>query len=124
MVHQSRQEGQRADQPTRHFITTSLQVIIVGRTEKTLRETAKEIGATAYYVLDTGKTADIEPFIKKALQEHPDIDCLVNNAGVQRPLDINDFDLEKADSEIAINITGPMHLAMRFLPHFKVSPSG
>ena len=29
-------------------------VIIVGRTESKLRKTASEIGATAYYVLDTG----------------------------------------------------------------------
>lgn len=42
---------------------------------------------------------------------------------MQLPLDINDFDLDKADQEVSINITGPMHLAMRFLPHFKVSPS-
>lgn len=47
----------------------------------------------------------------------------INNAGVQRPLDVNDFDLQKADQEIAINISGPMHLAIGFLDHFKSKPS-
>jgi short-subunit dehydrogenase involved in D-alanine esterification of teichoic acids len=48
---------------------------------------------------------------------------LINNAGVQRPLDVNDFDLSKADQEIDINIRGLMHLAIGFLPHFKTKPS-
>lgn len=34
-------------------------------------------------------------------------------------MDINDFSLEKADQEIAININGPMHLAMGLLEHLK-----
>jgi len=78
-------------------------------------------------VLDTGKTSDIAPFIKKIVSEHPDLDCLINNAGVQRPLDFNkmsaDEFLEKADNEVNINIHGPMHLAVGLLPHFKSKPS-
>jgi short-subunit dehydrogenase len=34
-------------------------VIIVGRTESSLEKTAGEIGATAYYTLDTGSTSSI-----------------------------------------------------------------
>lgn len=74
---------------------------------------------TTYYVLDTGKTSEIAAFVKKIIAEHPEVDCLINNAGVQRPLDVNDFALDKADQEIAINISGPMHLAIGFLDHFK-----
>jgi len=48
---------------------------------------------------------------------------LINNAGVQRPLNVNNFELEKADQEININIRGPMHLAIGFLPHFKTKPA-
>ena len=62
-------------------------VIIVGRTESKLKESAFEIGAKAYYVLDTGDVSSIPDFVKKITKEHPDLDCLVNNAGVQRPLD-------------------------------------
>lgn len=51
------------------------------------------------------------------------MDCLINNAGVQRPLDINNFPLEKADQEIAINISGPIHLIIGFLDHFKEKES-
>ncbi|KAF2107824.1 putative short-chain dehydrogenases/reductase [Lophiotrema nucula] len=105
------------------LISEGKKVIIAGRTESNLQSTAKEIGASAYYVLDTGKTASIPSFVAKITKEHPDLDCLINNAGVQRPLNVNEDDLaellQKADQEIDINIRGPMHLAVAFLPHLK-----
>ncbi|TVY94312.1 putative oxidoreductase [Lachnellula willkommii] len=107
-----------------YLISINKKVIIVGRTEKNLAQTAKELGhGTPYYVLDTGDIPSIPSFIKKVLSEHPEVDCLINNAGVQRPLDVKDFELEKADQEININIRGPMHLAIGFLPHFKTKPA-
>lgn len=104
-----------------YLLAQGKKVIIVGRTESKLRNTAQEIGATAYYVLDTGKTSDIGAFAQKVIQDHPDFDCLINNAGVQRPIEVikdQDF-LEKADQEIDINIRGPMHLTLTFLPHLQ-----
>ena len=109
-----------------HFISRGKKVIIAGRTESKLQETAKDISAAAYYVLDTGKTADIGDFTKKLISEHPEVDCLINNAGVQRPLKIledGDF-LDKADQEIDINIRGPMHLTLSLLPHLQTKPHG
>lgn len=82
----------------------------------------------SYYTLDTGDISSIPTFIKTITKEHPDLDCLVNNAGVQRPLDVNEMSseefLKKADQEVAININGPMHLAIGLLPHFKSHKSG
>ena len=68
-----------------------------------------------YFVLDTSRIPGIAGFIQQITKEHPDLDCLVNNAGVQRPEDF----LQKADMEIATNVNGPMHLAVGLLPHFK-----
>lgn len=105
---------------SKYLVSLGKTVIIVGRTEKTLSQAAEKLGhGTKYYVLDTGKTSDIPDFCQKIIKEHPEVDCLINNAGVQRPLDVNDFDLQKADQEIDINIRGPMHLAIGFLDHFK-----
>ncbi|KAH6638703.1 putative short-chain dehydrogenases/reductase [Truncatella angustata] len=105
------------------FISKGKKVIIAGRTESNLKSTASEIGAAGYYVLDTGRVADIPDFISKITKEHPELDCLVNNAGVQRPLEVEKQDpeefLQKADQEIDINIRGPMHLALGLLKHLK-----
>ncbi|KAK9423217.1 putative Short-chain dehydrogenases/reductase [Seiridium unicorne] len=106
-----------------YFVSQGKKVIIAGRTESNLKSTAKEIGAAGYYVLDTGRISDIPSFISKITKEHPELDCLVNNAGVQRPLEVLKQDpeeiLEKADQEIDINIRGPMHLVLGLLKHFK-----
>lgn len=108
-----------------NLVSQGKKVIIVGRTESKLKDAVEKLGkGTTYYVLDTGKVADIPEFVKKVTSEHGDVDCLINNAGVQRPLDINDFSLEQADQEIDINIRGPMHLAIAFLPHFKSLSNG
>lgn len=108
------------------LIKDGKKVIIAGRTESKLQEAAKEIGAAAYYVLDTGDVKSIPAFIKKLISEHPNLDCLINNAGVQRPLDVNEMDPEefgsKADQEVDINIRGPMHLTLHLLSHFKSKP--
>ena len=110
------------------FIKRGKDVVIAGRTESSLKKTAEEIGAKAYYVLDVSDISSIAGFAKKVISEHPEIDCLVNNAGVQRPFQIlgpdYDFDLTKADQEIDTNIRGPMHLCVQFVPHFNKLADG
>ncbi|KAI1099075.1 NAD(P)-binding protein [Jackrogersella minutella] len=106
-----------------YFISKGKKAITAGRTEPKLQATTKEIGASGYYVLDTGSIPDLPAFIKRITGDHPDLDCLVNNAGVQRPLQVQkqtteDF-LSKADNEIDINIRGPLHLAIGLMPHLK-----
>ncbi|OJK02145.1 hypothetical protein ASPACDRAFT_1854141 [Aspergillus aculeatus ATCC 16872] len=111
-----------------YLLRKGKKVIIAGRTEHTLRQTAQEIGATDYFVLDTGVVAQIPAFIRRLTAKYPEVDCLINNAGVQRPLDVledapADF-LAKADQEIDINIRGPMHLTLGLLEHFRTHPHG
>ncbi|CCT74968.1 related to oxidoreductase [Fusarium fujikuroi IMI 58289] len=87
-----------------YLISKGKKVLLAGRTESNLKSTTQEIGAAG---------------------EHPELDCLINNAGVQRPIDVlkNDDFLEKADQEIDINIRGPMHLSFALIPHFKTKPN-
>ncbi|KAJ6441451.1 short-chain dehydrogenase [Purpureocillium lavendulum] len=110
------------------LVSRGKKVLLAGRTESNLRAAAKEVGAAGYYVLDTGKTDAMPAFVRRLTAEHPDVDCLVNNAGVQRPLDVSrdaaeDF-LARADAEIDINIRGPLHLALLLLPHLRARPHG
>ena len=104
------------------------EVIIAGRTEASLKKSAEEIGAKAYYVLDVSKISSIAGFVKDIASKHPELDCVINNAGVQRPFQIlgpdYDFDLDKADQEVDTNIRGPMHLSVLLVPHFNKQPNG
>lgn len=109
-----------------YLLSQGKKVVIVGRTESKLETAAQKLGqGTPYYTLDTGSIASIPPFIDRLVKDHPETDCLINNAGVQRPLNITkDFSLEKADQEIDINIRGPMHLTIALLPHFRSKSHG
>nr|POE48608.1 putative oxidoreductase dlte [Quercus suber] len=106
-----------------YFLSQGKKVIIAGRTESKLQAASKEMQNCPYYVLDTGDIPAIPEFVKKITKEHPELDCLVNNAGVQRPFTIPSMEpadfLAKADQELSINISGPMHLAVNLLPHFR-----
>ena len=55
-----------------------------------------------YYVIDTGKIGEIKQHVEKVVKEHPEVDCLINNAGVQRPLEVTKLDLGALDQEIDI----------------------
>jgi uncharacterized oxidoreductase len=56
---------------------------------------------------------------------HPDLNVLINNAGIGLKRNLHDTDalLDDLDVEIATNITGPIQLIARFLPHLKRQPS-
>lgn len=86
-----------------HFLSEGKKVIIVGRTESKLKEASQKLkGNPSYYTMDTGEVEKLKPVLDQILKEHPEVDCLINNAGVQRPLDVNSLDLEKVDNEINI----------------------
>ena len=49
----------------------------------------------------------------------PKLNVLVNNAGIQRRLDLTKLDesWETTQQEIAINFEAPIHLSTLFIPH-------
>jgi len=103
------------------LIKKGKKIILAGRTESNLKQTAEEIGAVGYYVLDVSKLSTIRAVVEKIFAEHPEVDCLINNAGVQKPLDfskpetVKDSDIEE---EVNTNITGLVQLTNAFLPYF------
>lgn len=85
-----------------YFLSLKKTVIIVGRTESKLKEASQKLQDCPFYTLDTGDIPSLKPKLDDILKEHPEVDCLINNAGVQRPLDVDNLDLDKADNEIDI----------------------
>ncbi|KAL7749903.1 hypothetical protein RI367_004779 [Sorochytrium milnesiophthora] len=108
------------------FLRKGKKVIIAGRTEKTLKETCAANPGMEYVVADIGNLASLPSFATSLLQKHPDIDCLVNNAGVLANIDFADKDQSDAavaerlaalTNEININVTGLAQLTTLMLPH-------
>ncbi|KAG8730264.1 hypothetical protein FRC11_007140, partial [Ceratobasidium sp. 423] len=105
------------------LIKRGKKVYIAGRTESNLAQTAKEIGAAGYFVVDVGNISSLPAFVQKVTKEVPEVDCLINNAGIQKPQNFEKgADLNAISQEININITGLVHLCALLIPHLKTKP--
>lgn len=96
-------------------------VIIAGRREALLAEVSRANPGMAYAVLDVEDGASIPGFAARVLAAHPDLNVLINNAGIMQAEDLlaEPFDLTTAEATIAINLLGPIRLTAAFLPHLK-----
>jgi uncharacterized oxidoreductase len=101
---------------TERFLQENNTVIICGRRESALQEVTAKHPAVITKVCDLALEADRIDLFKWIAAEHPDVNVLVNNAGIQNWMNITDEDFyTKASEEIEINITAPVHLTNLFL---------
>jgi uncharacterized oxidoreductase len=101
---------------TERFLQENNTVIICGRRESALKEVSDKYPAVITRVIDLAVEADRIDLFKWVAAEHPDVNVLVNNAGVQNWMNVTDEDFyTKASEEIEINITAPVHLTNLFL---------
>jgi uncharacterized oxidoreductase len=98
-------------------------VIITGRRQASLDSvTSANPGMTSYvlYVTDAGA---IKAFADTVSTRHPDLNIVVNNAGIMVPETITADDyLATAEETIATNLLGPIRLTATLLPHLKSKP--
>lgn len=98
-------------------------VIICGRSEDSLREAQAQVPALITRVCDIADTQSRRSMVMWIEAEHPGLDILINNAGVQYRRDfIEGGAIEKLDAEVAINFTAPIHLIAELLPALKQQP--
>ena len=95
-------------------------VIVAGRTQASLDETAAGHANIHTMIVDVGDAEDIARFAKKVVEVHPAINVLVNNAGIMRFEDNTGArDLADAEATIAINLLGPIRLTDALIDHLK-----
>ena len=98
------------------FIQENNTVIICGRREAALKEASVKLPSIITKVCDLAVADEREELFKWISAEHPDLNVLVNNAGIQQWMSITDNDFfQRAKEEITINIEVPVHLAALFL---------
>ncbi len=96
---------------TERFIKENNTVIICGRRESALKEAADKFPSVITKVCDLSNEEERIELYNWIAENHPDLNVLVNNAGIQNWMSISDNDFyEKSNNEIAINITAPVHL--------------
>lgn len=102
------------------FFQRGNQVIIAGRREEHLKKICARHPGMYSYVLDVTSAEAIQAVARQAIEEFPEINCVINNAGVQMRLNFapdESFDDTHMEREITTNLLGPMRVAAAFLPH-------
>jgi len=101
---------------TERFIQENNTVIICGRRKAILKEIANKYPSVITRVCDLSIEKDRINLYQWITKNHSDLNVLINNAGIQNWMTITDEDFyQKASSEIATNITAPIHLANLFI---------
>jgi uncharacterized oxidoreductase len=100
---------------TERFIKEKNTVIICGRRESVLKEAAAKFPSVITKVCDLSVEAERVALFDWVSANHPDLNVLVNNAGIQNWIKISDSDFyKKADDEIITNVVAPVHLTTLF----------
>lgn len=101
---------------TERFIQENNTVIICGRRESALKEVADKFPTIITRVCDLSVEAERIELFNWVAENHPDLNVLVNNAGVQQWMNIPDTDFYRhAKNEITTNIEAPLHLTALFI---------
>ncbi len=100
------------------FLAANNTVIICGRRENKLDEAKAQHPALHTRVCDLASEAGREALAAWAVEKFPDLNVLVNNAGVQQRLQLAaQPPWPKMREELAINLDAPLHLSVLLLPH-------
>ena len=93
-------------------------VIICGRDEEKLEKIQKELPDIKTITCDISHDDDVDKLIQNIEKNHPSIDVLINNAGIQENYSLIDKKdhSSKIFNEININLISHLKLVDRFLP--------
>lgn len=94
------------------------QVILVGRREAVLQEAAQRLSGCQIVVADVANADDRARLVR----DFPDVNILINNAGIQYTKPFITQSDEEITQELDINLAAPVLLSKAFLPQMLLKP--
>ncbi|KAF6563761.1 MULTISPECIES: SDR family oxidoreductase [Paenibacillus] len=95
-------------------------VIISGRRKERLEETIKANPGMSAVELNVQDPASIKATAKQLIEEYPDVNVLINNAGIIQSDDAAGMiDEDVLISTVTTNLLGPIRLTSAFIEHLK-----
>ena len=93
-------------------------VIICCRRESRLTQAKEENPSLITRICDVTNPEQRKALFQWVTKEHPNLNVLINNAGIQRDIDFSKGpgELTSGESEIAVNLDAPVHLCALFAP--------
>ncbi|WP_315764887.1 SDR family oxidoreductase [Sphingomonas sp. Y38-1Y] len=100
------------------FADAGNKVIVAGRRRAALEETIGGRSDIHGIELDVASADGIADFAQRLIAEHPDVNILINNAGIMRPEPLGrSRDLSDAEATITTNLLGPIRLIDALIDH-------
>ena len=107
------------------FYQEGANVVLFGRREDKLKETAQELGSRAMTVSgDMTRSEDLDRLVQETLSKFHRIDILVNNAGLFKGALLHEISDEQYDEMMNINMRAVFQLTRRVLPVMMEQKSG
>lgn len=108
------------------FVEGGSEVIVCGRREQVLREVEAKLAGVQTRVCDVSRAEERQALFEWAVEKFPRLNVLINNAGIQRRLQLDQLSGQEewgqTRQEIAINVEAPIHLATLFIPQLLQQP--
>ncbi|KAK9777782.1 hypothetical protein AB5N19_04494 [Seiridium cardinale] len=106
------------------LLAAGTSVIVSGRRQERLDAFISEHGSSnvSAVSLDITKLSSIPQFAASIAEDHPDLDCIILNSGIQRAFDFSKpdtVDLDTFGDELTTNYTAFVHLVTAFLPQLQ-----
>jgi uncharacterized oxidoreductase len=102
----------------RRFLDAGSEVIVCGRDEAKLRGAREKHPQLRTHACDVSRPEGRRALVTWATREHPRLNVVVNNAGIQRHIALADQEpWADTESEIATNFDAPVDLCRLFIPH-------
>jgi uncharacterized oxidoreductase len=105
----------------RALVERNNQVVVCGRRRDRLRAAERLVPGLAVRVCDVSNPRSRLALVRWVVARFRSLNILVNNAGIQRPIDFRrgPRDLAQVDLELVVNVGAPVHLAGLLIPHLK-----
>lgn len=105
----------------KEFLAAKNNVIITGRNMERLEKAKKKLRDVQIIQSDAGNPDSVKALFKQVSKVFPDLNILINNAGVMKTINLQDHNLsdEELTKEFDINVKGTIWMNDAFLPLLK-----
>lgn len=103
------------------FLAANNKVIITGRNKDKLEKAKQQLGEVKIIQSDVSNPDSIKALYEQVAKEFPDLNILINNAGVMSTINLQDHNLsaEALTKELDINVKGTIWMNDAFFPLLK-----
>lgn len=105
----------------KEFLKRNNKVIITGRNAEKLQKVKDELEGVFTIKSDVSKPEEIKKLYQQVEKEFPELNILINNAGIMRTINLQGHKLSDSDltAELDINVKGTIWMNNTFLPLLK-----